>query len=199
MSKVSVAVVVAVLMATVSGYAGLYWGSGVNVIYNSNGSTPLATSDSYDPTAGAFAQLIRILVGTDPYGFTGTGNGTSAGNESVMAVTYSGQNDDLSDPGTFQYAGATILANSSYDGTYYIRFFNAPTTAGEWADNMNIYPTAATHYNQTVTYAYTHNESVPSTFQAASGSTTTAIPEPATLALVGLGALGLRLIKRRKA
>jgi len=179
--------------------AGLYWGSGNNVITDFNGD-PVPTSGSFDPTVGAFAQLIRITSGSSPSDFVASGNGVS-GFDQVVATVYSGLNDDLSDPGVFAYAGTTIFSGSEYNGWYYVRVFDAaqPTVDAWNLGNNAPIPTGASYYWQSATYNYTHNETEPSYFNFGSGQTTlpiNTIPEPGVLALIALGLVGIRLTRK---
>ncbi len=190
--------IVAMALVSATSHAGLYWGSGINVIQDFNGD-PVPTSDSFDPTVGAFAQLIQILNGTTPYAFVNSGSGISVGNEIVVQTVYSGLYDDLSDPGTFAFSGTTILNGSEFNGTYYVRVFDAPqSSVGDWNLGVNApIPASAQYFYQSSTHSYTHNELSPETWNFGAGQTTLAVvPEPGTFALLGIGMIGLAVRRR---
>lgn len=187
-----------VAFTTSLSFGGFKWGSGINVITDFNGD-PVATSDSFDPTVGAFAQLIRILSGSEPYDFVNSGSGIDTLNEVVVDTMYSGLYEDLSDPGTFSF-GPFILNDSAFDGTYYVRVFDAPqANVGDWNLGGDApIPASAQYYFQSATYNYVHNDLAPVTWNFGSGQTTLAIvPEPGVLAMMGLGLFGLAAARRR--
>lgn len=201
MKKVLVLMLLGFFSAQVA-MGSLRWGSGINVITDYNGD-PVETSDSFDPTAGAFAQLIRVLNGTTPYAFTGVGSGIDTANEAVMGVVYSGLNNDLSDPGTFAFPLVYSFGSSDYNGTYYVRVFDAPqASVAAWNQGTNApIPAAAAYYFQSETLAYTHNELSPQTWNFGEGQTLNpiAIPEPTTMLLMVGGFAGVMAIRRKRA
>lgn len=191
-------VLLAALILCGKAHAGLFWGSGINVIQDFNGS-PVATTDSFDPTAGAFAQLIKIINGSTPFAFVNSGSGISVGNEEVVETVYSGLNDDLSDPGTFQFNATSTLNGSEFDGTYYVRVFDTPqATLADWNLGTSApIPSGAQYYFQSSTLSYTHNELSAETWNFGAGQTTLAVvPEPGTMALLGVGLFGLAARRR---
>lgn len=197
MKKIVYVVVAGVLIAQIA-VAGLRWGSGSNVILDFNGD-PVSTSDSFDPTAGAFAQLIRILVGDTPSAFVASGSGVS-GNDEVADIMYSGQYDDLSDPGTFNFMPATIFNDSAFDGFYYVRVFDAAqATLADWNEGTDApIPAGAQYYFQSTVIEYTHNPLEPTLFNFGSGQTLNLIPEPGTMALLAAGLIGVAAIRRKR-
>ncbi len=194
-----IATLTAAFMSAPTSWSALQWGSGINVITDFD-SNPVATSDSFDPTVGAFAQLIRILVGTDPYNFVASGSGIDTFNEQVLDVMYSGQYDDLADPGTFTFTPTPILNNSSFNGWYYVRVFDSPqATLADWNEGTDApIPSGAQYYFQSNPYQYTHNELETSIFNFGSGQTLNAIPEPGTMALLAAGLIGVAAIRRKR-
>ena len=198
MKKIVVALVLGAFLFAQMAMASLQWGSGANVITDFNGD-PVATTDSFDPTAGAFAQLIRILNGTTPWDFVNSGSGIDTANEVVMDTMYSGLWDDLSDPGTFAF-GPEMFNNTSFDGTYYVRVFDAPQgTVGEWNQGTNApIPSGASYYFQSSTLTYSHDDLNPVVWNFGSGQTLNAIPEPSTVLLLAGGFLGIMAIRRKR-
>lgn len=196
--KVMVLAAVSLLSAHVA-LAAMSWGNAPNVITDFD-SDPVPTSDSFTATEGAFAQLIRILVGTDPFGFVNSGSGISVGNEEVMDVAYSGQWDDLADPGTFTFTPTPILNDTAFNGWYYVRVFDSPqATLADWNEGTDApIPTGAQYYFQSSTFEYTHNPLEPSFFDFGSGQTLNLIPEPGTMALLAAGLIGVVAIRRKR-
>lgn len=195
------AMVAIMLLLAVTANAGLFWGSGANVITDFNGD-PVPTSNNIDPTEGAFAQLIRILSGTNPYDFVPSGSGINVLNEQVVDVMYAGLYDDLADPGVFAFNTAAILNDVSYNGYYYVRVFDAPQ-ASEAAWNLGTsapIPSSAQYYYQSSVLNYSHdNENPPIDFYFGPGQTLNAIPEPTTMLLMAGGLIGMLAIRRKHA
>lgn len=185
-----------ILLANVA-KAGLTWGAEIpdSPVYNSDGTTELVLGST--ATSGAFAQLIRILVGSNPYAFSGTGTGIDLVNESIVATMFAGEYNDTLPNGYFAYNTSTILNNTSFNGNYYVRVFNAPQSTQTDYDNAVI-PTAATHYYQSTAFSYTHDDLSSFTYDFGGNSTTIAVvPEPSVMAIMGLGLFGLAAARRR--
>ena len=207
MKKIISLIVLGVIASQVS-FASLRWGNGSDVILNELGN-PVPTSSEevapfipLDPTVGAFAQLIRILVGATPYDFVNSGSGISVGNEQVVETMYSGQHDDLLETeGAFNFTSVPILNGSQFDGIYYVRVFNAPQATVEAFNlgNAAPIPSGATYYWQSATYNYVHNDLSPSVFNFGPGQTLNAVPEPGTVLLMAMGLVGLFVHRRRAA
>ncbi len=193
----NLALVMIFVMTSRAALAGLTWGAeteGLPVL-NSDSSTELSLGNS--ATTGAFAQLIRILVGNTAYTFTGTGTGIDVVNETIADTMYAGQWNDSLPNGYFPYNTTTILNNTSFNGFYYVRVFNAPQSSQSDFDNSLI-PSTATHYYQSAAFSYTHDVLSPATFDFGDNATTIAIvPEPGVLAMMGLGLFGLASVRRR--
>lgn len=207
MKKLSLLVVLG-FVATHASLGSLRWGSDANVILDFNGnpvpsaSEEIAPFQPLDPTVGAFAQLIQILVGNQPFAFVNSGSGISVGNEVVIDTMYSGQYDDiLETPGAFPRSIDGILNGSQFNGFYYVRVFDAPQATVE-AFNLGVnapIPAAAQYFYQSEVYAYTHNDLMQSIFDFGPGQTLNAVPEPGTVLLMAMGLVGLFVHRRRVA
>lgn len=190
-------IVCGALLYTQSAFADLRWGS-TGAISNAVGSA-VATSDT-DPTVGVFAQLIRILEGSEPSSFVNSGTGTS-GNDIVWNTAFAGQNNPLhgDQPGEFTFQVGVIGPEL---GLYYVRVFDAPQSSlsdFNMGTNAPI-PEASQYYWQSAPYNYSsHNEILPTTwnFAPSGGQTLTLIPEPNVLALILMGAAGLAYARRK--
>jgi hypothetical protein len=180
-----------------STYANISWGSGVNVISNFTGN-PVPSSPFFgpaDPTAGAFAQLIRILTGSIASSFVNSGSGIDIANEVVVHTTFSGQSL-FADPGTFEFQTANNATNNSY---YYVRVFDAPqATVGDFdLGNAAPIPVAAQYYFQSTPQQFAYSFGPPLEYNFGGGQTLNVVPEPGVLAMMGLGLFGLATVRRR--
>lgn len=176
-----------------SAQADLVWGNSV-AITDYNGTALTASWD--DATVGCFAQLI-YCSGSTANAFVNSGTGVSGG-DTVVATSYAGKGDQWGyTDGIFP--GATGVSGSAGNGYYYVRVFDAAeSTLADY--NNALIPSTASYYWQSDVHQYTHVEQTPDQwdFAAAGGSTTNliAVPEPTTLAFLGLGALAMVLRKR---
>ena len=194
---IKVLYLVLIIFVSFTAQAGLFWGAYTEnqPVYDSDGVTALPLGDS--SVLGAFAQLIRITAGSSAGVFTGTGTGIDVANETIADYMYAGQYDNSLPDGYFAYNIPSILNNTSFNGFYYVRVFNAPQSSQEDFDSALI-PATATHYYESATFQYTHNETSPDTYDFGDNSTTLAIvPEPSVIAIMGLGLFGLASARRR--
>ncbi|HMP72155.1 MAG TPA: PEP-CTERM sorting domain-containing protein [Kiritimatiellia bacterium] len=169
-----------------------------SVIINDFSGNPLPASET-DPTAGAFAQLIQITLGSTPSSFVGSGNGTS-GNDVVVQIQHAGQGDDLFEPGIFP--GLQYSVNVS--GFYYVRVFDAPQlTLSAWNQGVSApIPSGAGYYYQSAVFEYSHNEFAPTPifdFASAGGQTLNVVPEPTVVSLLAVGLAVFSGVRRRLA
>lgn len=166
-------------------------------IFDSDGSTPL-TGDQSDPTVGCFIQLIFDGGdGLDPIDLGNTdGHG---GNDQVIHWTYIGYNTGLGTiPGYFD-SGSDVADTSalSIGDTLWMRAWNAPAESGGDFTAGNAPLSTAIYYGDSTDSYDIPDSGVEQQWQLASSfSTVTAVPEPGTFALFGLGLLTIAARRR---
>ncbi|HMO52508.1 MAG TPA: PEP-CTERM sorting domain-containing protein [Kiritimatiellia bacterium] len=209
MKKILTALFTVAMMSHLS-FGSLVWGTDGSIL-NFNGqpvpssSEELAPFIPQDPTVGAFAQLIRILSGNQPFSFVNSGSGISVGNEQVVDTMYSGQWDDIMEtPGAFPYSINSLLNGSQFNGFYYVRVFDAPqaSAAAFNLGNAAPIPAGAQYFYQSSVLNYTHNDLAQTVWDftgALGGQTLNAVPEPGTVLLMARGLVGLFVHRRRVA
>jgi hypothetical protein len=184
-----------------SSHANFLWGTD-SVVSNFTGNA-IPTSPFFGPadsTAGAFAQLIRILTGSNPFAFVNSGSGIDVVNEQVVHTSFSGQSL-FANEGTFEFQNAASLNSTNFNGFYYVRVFDAPqASAGDFdLGNAAPIPAGAQYYFQSevVNFAWTLSPAEPWDFAPSGAQTLNVVPEPGVLAMMGLGLFGLATVRRR--
>ncbi|MFH0953343.1 MAG: hypothetical protein V1873_03335 [Verrucomicrobiota bacterium] len=195
--KVVAVALMLVLCSSFSSYGFIHWfNESTNMVYYNGGVTPLPGNRT-DSTIGCFIQL--IWVGGDGFIDLASNSGTGVtDDDQVSAYSWMGSGI-FSDPNGYVSATPDAYTNS---GLYYVRAWTAPS-----ADFANgLVPTSATNfYGNSPTFNYTKPDpesSVDFNFGVdgdGGGWSTTlqAIPEPTILGLGLIGAVCLRLYRRR--
>jgi hypothetical protein len=169
-------------------------------IFTSVGWTFLASTGSVSLTAGTFSGTGRAWVVSDSNNVFGAGkldfvyqfasNPSSLDpNERITAGTFSGFSVDagyVSDAGLAP-SGVTLSAGGNVVGFDFL-----PNLAPGGASDLLVVETDATNY---VPGTYSVQDS---TTASAVGYEPTAAPEPASVALIGVGLLSFSLIRRRR-
>jgi len=182
------------------------WGETSNIITDENNQN-LEYSESTG-TQGAFAQLIWVGPDNtkDPFS-TSTPTGVS-GDDAVVATTYSfGGTSGVLGPYTNQFkfnnVGSSIIGPDENGYRYYVRVFNGPNPNYASGTNAAVNGVAGiTYYYESDVDTFNYSEfGANDTFSFGQGQdrqTLTAVPEPSTLALMGLGAAALIGARRKR-
>lgn len=176
-----------------SAQADLYWFNS-GAILDENGDPVKA--DEFDSTIGYFAQL--IFAGNDgPDAFVPSGSGVS-GNDVVVDTMFAGMGDFLYTDGFFPLQPGPAVAGASSSGEYFVRVFNAPNLNFVDGNAADI-PGTATYYYESSSISYTHSDTLPELWDFApmGGQTLNVVPEPSTLAMLGISLAALARLRRR--
>ena len=179
-----------------SAHADFLWSNGIETKITDQNNSAL-TSSASNRLGGCFAQLIKITDGSEAHTFTGSAQGVTGGDQVVNTQTAGWGWNPLLTGGLFFEQNQ--VADS--DGYFYVRVFNTPQSTEDDFTSA-IIPTTATHYWQSEVYSYSYSMS-PESWDITTGSsslqTTIAVPEPTTIAFLGLGMLLFFVRKKKRA
>jgi hypothetical protein len=197
-------------VATAQAAVTFSWGTTTapNRLYSDLGKTVLLQpSSSSDWTTSCFIQLIWDVSANGLNQAVNSGNGIAGGSDDqVVATAWVGQGQ-LTTSGRFSASFTESLAIGS---RLYIRAWNAPSSnySGGATDTAALIPVAGLYGDSSTYYSTTGdplgapppNEiTTLANFGGGISTTITPVPEPSTVALLGIGLVAVALRRRLKA